>query len=142
MYGENAVAVVELFKNNPELLKSILDDQKALRNIWIDGMKKRTESKDSQEKYCPWGAFLGLCEQGEIDGIEAGSYSSSSEDNVNKEYALILVKLIAEKPEIRLNRNNLWKEFGKIIGKELSKNGQMDVVIALWNAGYLKKSHP
>jgi hypothetical protein len=85
----------------------------------------------SQKKGCPKSAFLGLCEEGLVNGFERGIYTTSK---LNKSYALRAVELlsangVAESPQA------LWLLV--MNGTQKAHNGQMDVVYSLWQAGLL-----
>ena len=87
----------------------------------------------SQRKGCPRDAFLGLCEEGLVKGIESGDYTRSQK---NKRYAVDAVAILQRHPSLAGNRNRLWS---KVLADEHKKhNSQMDVVIALWNAGLIQ----
>lgn len=84
-------------------------------------------SPAARKKSCPRGAFLGLCEEGLVQGIPAGSYKASRED---KAYAVRAVTLLTEGTEQR-STSALWRAVTN--GAEKTHNSQMDVVLALWN---------
>ena len=100
---------------------------------WLKGAKKVFPSSSAlQSKVCPKGAFLGLCIQGMIDGIPPGDYSKPSK---NGEYAIAAVEILkgnpflTSQPELLLN---------KAVGNTKTENGQMDVVIGLWEASLIR----
>lgn len=95
---------------------------------WESAMEKLyPTSSAARKKACPRGAFLGLCEEGLIQGIPAGSYKASWE---NKAYAVRAVSLLTEGTEHR-STSALWRAVTN--GAEKTHNNQMDVVLALWN---------
>ncbi len=55
-------------------------------------------SPSSQIKSCPKGAFLGLCEEGVVQGIESGTYTTSTD---NKRYALRGLALLKRRTSYR-----------------------------------------
>ncbi|ARV16641.1 DUF6979 family protein [Polaribacter sp. SA4-12] len=60
--------------------------------IWSRSAKEVfPNSKSSQEKSCPKGTFLGLCEDGLVKGIPKGNYTKSVK---NKEYALKAIEIL------------------------------------------------
>jgi hypothetical protein len=75
-------------------------------------------------------AFLGLCEQGLVKGIKRGIYLTNSESNLNKQYALIAVKILTNNATI--SRKQLWEEVKEHLNISKNHNSQMDVVIALF----------
>lgn len=83
-------------------------------------------SESARKKGCPRGAFLGLCEEGLVKGIQPGSYTSSTD---NKAYAVLAVALLADGSRT-WSVNELWRAVTK--ERETKHNSQMDVVLALW----------
>jgi hypothetical protein len=94
------------------------------------------DSVSSQKKGCPKGAYLGLCEEGLVKGIPAGSYTKSVH---NKKYALRAVSLLRSEPSLSGSVKNLWDRVQDIDGEGKAPNGQIDVVLALWQKGLLRK---
>lgn len=84
-------------------------------------------SPAARKKSCPRGAFLGLCEEGLVQGIPAGAYKASRED---KAYAVRAVTLLTEGTDQR-SVSALWRAVTN--GVEKTHNSQMNVVLALWN---------
>lgn len=122
-YSRAAVLAVEALKSG--LIADPVD-------AWRYATKKAFPSSDAlQNKGCPKGAFLGLCNEGMVNGIPAGSYAKQSK---NGDYAIAAVnflranRFLASQPEL------LWK---KVVGKTKSENSQMDVVIGLWEANLI-----
>ena len=91
------------------------------------------EDSSGQKKGCPRSAFLGLCEAGLVEGIPAGTYLQSQ---TNKGYTLAAYRLLKESSDWKENKMALWKQVLK--EEEKVHNGQLDVVIALREAGKLK----
>ncbi|SHO56980.1 DUF6979 family protein [Vibrio quintilis] len=90
------------------------------------------ECKASAEKGCPKSSFLGLAEEGLIQDIPGGNYTKSE---INKRYALELLRLLKQEPELVHHKSVLWK---KACGSDTKRhNGQRDVVIGLWCEGLL-----
>lgn len=105
---------------------------------WQTATEKIFNSTDSQSKPCPKNAFLGLCEAGFIKSIEPGSYFKRSKPNVNKLYAITAVKILKRTP--KLSRKELWKLVKQeLLIEKKPHNSQMDVVLALWDAGLIDK---
>jgi len=90
-------------------------------------------SVSSRIKGCPRDAFLGLCEDGLITGIPAGSYTRS---RLNKSYAMRAVSILRTHREFASDQYGLWHRVQD--GNSKAHNGQMDVVLALWRGGVLK----
>ena len=85
----------------------------------------------ARKKGTPRGAFLGLCEQGLVKGIPAGSYSATK---LNKDYAVRAAELLLGGMP-NPSRSMLWKAVVNDAATE--ENGQMDVVLALWKNGLI-----
>jgi len=101
---------------------------------WVEAVKDAGLSSSSQKKGCPKNTFLGLCEDGLIIGVKPGEYTKSKK---NKAYGVNAVTLLRKNPELANKQNELWR---KACGDPVkSHNSQMDVVVALWNAGLIKK---
>lgn len=88
----------------------------------------------SLDKGCPRGAFLGLCKRGAIDGVR-GFYELK--DTKNGDYACLAWQALKREPVLASNRGALWE---KVHADAVNENGQLDVVLALWNAGLLTGS--
>lgn len=54
-----------------------------------------TESRELRDKACPRGAFLGLCEEGLVEGVASGHYHRGYK--INK-YALRAVEVLRNEP--------------------------------------------
>lgn len=89
------------------------------------------KQKASRDKGCPKCTFLGLADHGLIRGVAAGSYTSSQD---NKRYAMSAVNQIRANPTLVNDKKKLW---GIVSGGRKQHNGQLDVVIELWNNGDL-----
>jgi hypothetical protein len=87
----------------------------------------------SQEKGCPKGAFLGLCQEGFVKGIGRGEYTNSQH---NRGYAVRAVQLLRENPALSHDINLLWSSV--LGGEEKVHNHQMDVVLSLWAEGLIE----
>ncbi len=99
----------------------------------LDAWKKSTKktfpgSTDLQKKGCPKGAFLGLCNEGLIKDIAAGTYDRPSK---NGTYAVDAVAILKKNRFLSTQPEMLWK---KVAGNTKVQNNQMDVVVGLWDA--------
>lgn len=99
--------------------------QQAVKVVFPDNASMRAKS-------CPKSTFLGLCEEGLVSGIPSGKYTRSQ---MNKAYALRAVGFLQANPSLASDPLALW---GKVMAEEAKvPNGQMEVVVALWRAGFL-----
>jgi hypothetical protein len=120
-YGKAAVMAVRYCQSGKA------DDPKA---AWVAAVLVVFPTSESQRnKGCPRGAFLGLCEEGLIEGIPPGKYTRSK---LNKHYAVRAVRLIRANPALAGDAKKLWRRV--VNRKTFRPNGQMDVALALWNA--------
>lgn len=129
VYGKTAIAAVAVYDrlNKPDP-----------RECWEDSITQFTNSKDSQKKGCPRSAFLGLCQDGYVKGIPKRNYLSS--DSPNKDYAKIAAELVLKEPDRKYSRAVLWRNATENYPDAAkNQNGQMDVVLALKEAGLLQK---
>ena len=85
-----------------------------------------------QEKGCPKGAFLGLCQVGLVRGIRPGDYTKSKE---NSGYAIKAVKLLENNPSLLNDEKSLWAQV--VNGADKAPNSQMEVVLSLWTEGLI-----
>ena len=123
-YGLSATDAANLLKKKCDL--SPVD-------AWNIATKRMFPGKESaQQKGCPRGAFLGLCETGKITGVKPGNYTRSIK---NKEYALRALVLLESDPQ-QTPISTMEADF--------EKDHTMDkwiVVVALFNEGvYLASS--
>ncbi|MEK5407682.1 hypothetical protein MKX36_17305 [Paenibacillus sp. FSL W8-0439] len=88
-----------------------------------------------QKKGCPKNAFLGLCEEGCIEGIPKGLYNTRRKSK-NKDYAIKAVKLIKVQPNLLEDIKELWNKVTNNSG--ISHNHQMDVVKAVYKKNYIQ----
>jgi hypothetical protein len=91
------------------------------------------DSQSNQEKGCPKSTFLGLASAGYLLGVQPAPYTTSID---NKRYAIEAVRQLLGHPRLAEQPDDLWRRV--TAGKTVRHNGQMSVVIALWNAGYIK----
>lgn len=94
--------------------------------------------KMNVEKSCPLSTFLGLCEEGLVDGVPRGCYTKSTD---NKEYGIRAVRLLEENAELaNCTAGLLWKHVmdDMSIGSK-APNSQMDIVLALWRHGLIQR---
>ena len=122
-YGDVAVGATELARGGLQPSEAW---EEATRTIF-------PHSQSLQDKGCPRGAFLGLCEDGRVAGVPAGTYTRSRD---NKGYALRAVELLAAEPGLAdAGPKALWERV--MDGQPKAYNSQMDVVLALWQRGLL-----
>ena len=95
-------------------------------------------SKESQKKSCPRNAFLGLCSSGKVKGIPKDKYTSSS---LNKQYAMEALYILSVNPHSSFSAAEMWRYVLADLGANKNKrlNGQMQVVLALWENDFLIK---
>jgi len=124
LYGEAALKAVGILKCDPS---------KTPPQAWKLAIGVVTKSEASRKKGCPRNAFLGLCEEGYLEGIPQGNYTNSKE---NKCYALQAVEQLRRHPELANSPAALWNRIEKTAENH---QGQMHVVIALWEEGLINR---
>lgn len=123
-YGLAAVAATNLIAEG-----SVSDVCKA----WERAVSQQFPGRvPAQRKGCPRAAYLGLCAEGFVRGIERGNYTRSV---LNKRYAVDAVKLLRSDPSLAKNTQTLWRRV--VNGASKVENSQIDVVIALWERGLI-----
>ena len=92
-------------------------------------------SDSSQKKSCPRNAFLGLAGLGNITNLNQGNYTRSVD---NKRYAETAVRILKANASKTFSAKELWEEVQKVLCITKKHNGQMDVVLALWENDLIK----
>lgn len=126
-YGETAIRAVALLG-----AEECDDPRKAWDKVAAEVFRGR---ESSRKKGCPKDAFLGLCEEGMVKGVPAGSYTRSTK---NKWYAVRAIEILEKRPELARDTKRLWAMV--VEGNPIKHNGQMDVVVSLWNVGFDRKA--
>ena len=122
-YGSVAILAVKRAQNGVDPVRA-----------WEESTEKVFPSQPaSRDKGCPKCAFLGLAGDDLILGVPPGNYTTSSS---NKKYAVEAVKLLRISPSLEKNKEELWSRVTH--NQPKAHNQQMDVVLALWNAGYIR----
>lgn len=116
-----------------ELQKMKKEKQKEtnLVNLWKEKCRKNELKEASIKKVCPRLAFIGLCENDLIKGV---AVKNNYKESLNKDYAVKAVEIL-KKEDKQYRTRELWEVIGNI---EKKHNGQMDVVLALWEKGMIK----
>ena len=103
--------------------------EEATRRVYPD-------STSLQDKSCPRGAYLGLCEAGLVAHIPVGTYTKSRN---NKGYAIRAVELLISQPTLAdAGSKALWELV--MNGQTIAHNAQMDVVLTLWRNDLIVRS--
>ncbi len=123
-YGQAAIEAAKLASS-----KNGLDPINAWQKVTVKLFGKGTPS---QLKSCPRGAFLGLCSDGLLKNLSSGDYTRSKK---NKQYAIDAITILRKNPSLVSDKLGLWNEVVK--GSSKKHNEQMDVIIALWNNGFI-----
>jgi len=91
-----------------------------------------------QKMGSPKGAFLGLCEEGLVVGVPAVPPGTYTKSRKNKGYAVAAVNILQRTATpSSLHPDALWLDV--LGGVWIKANGQMDVVLGLWNAGLIRR---
>jgi hypothetical protein len=122
-YGKAAVKAVTICKT---------DRIPSVPKAWIDAICEFTDATSSQRKPCPMETFIGLCLAGLVKDVEKGVTRFCK----NKDYGIQAVKVLKNNPDLAKSTTALWNA---IDNNGENHNSQMDVVIALWNAGLINQ---
>lgn len=126
-YAKIAIEVaIELQNMKKEEQKKI-----DLGDLWKEKCKENEFKEASIKKGCPRLAFIGLCENNLIKDIEV---KNSNKDSLNKNYAVEAVKVL-KNDKRNYTSKELWEEIGN---KDKKHNGQMSIVLALWEKGMIE----
>jgi len=126
-YGTAAIEAVRLYSRG-----LVASPREAWEQATIKAFGLGTPS---QCKSCPRDAFLGLCEEGLVKGVEPGDYTRSRK---NKRYAVDAVAILEQHPSLSSSPSGLWSAV--LEGESKKHNSQMDVVTSLWNKGLIRRS--
>lgn len=126
-YVKVAIEVAE------ELQSMKKEEQKKidLGDLWKEKCKKNEFREATIKKGCPRLAFIGLCENNLIKGIEI---KNSDKESLNKNYAVEAVKVLKNNKK-NYTSKELWEEIGN---KDKKHNSQMNIVLALWEKGMIE----
>lgn len=93
---------------------------------------KAIKELQAYDEGCPRCAFIGLCEEGMVKGIEPGNYGLR-EPNKNKIYAIAAAKLVlsGHEPDHRA----IWQ---KVTGADIRAHDQVHIVLALYDNDLLQ----
>jgi hypothetical protein len=119
IYGRAAVLAKQL----------VMTSARSPEDAWEQAIAQATRSQSSREKPCPRNAFLGICGADLIDGV-SGNRCRSHAGSKNGRYAIAAWKLLQVDPGLKNDKKTLW---GRLEGVIVRENGQMDVVVSLWN---------
>jgi len=127
-YGEVALLALVLLRRAPS---------SSPRDAWRAAAARIFPDKPaSREKGCPKAAFLGLCEDGLVVGVRSQPCGAGT---MNKSYAIESVRLLLREPSLAGDGpGKLWRRVMR--GRKKQPNGQMDVVLALWERSLIAGS--
>jgi hypothetical protein len=125
-YGEVATIAVSLMAQDGAL---------APRDAWREGATRVFPDKPAaRDKGCPKDSFLALCEIGILEHTERGTYTRSVK---NKGYVTRALAALRSEPQLADDPKRLWSIATD--GAGVRPNEQMDVLIALWRHGLVRK---
>lgn len=122
-YGRAAVKATELLTAGKH---------ESPEDAWNEAIKCFTQSWNSQQKGCPKGAYLGLCKAGLVKGV--APEGSADDINMNGVYVIKIVLAIKANPKLA---NATQAELWKYAETDAGENGQVGVVLALWENGLI-----
>ncbi|MBD2597057.1 hypothetical protein H6G74_22400 [Nostoc spongiaeforme FACHB-130] len=122
-YGINAIEATKLLNSG----------YKSAEQAWRKSAEILISKESSREKPCPRSAFLGLCAAGLVVGVSPNTVKLM--DSKNGNYAVKAVELLVANHNLaRQGKTKLWKQVMSELKENPNKkqNGQMDVVMTLW----------
>jgi hypothetical protein len=138
IHAEVAIKVVINILQNRNIFNQLFVNKNQTLNDYSDKIASQVPkySKATKTKECPKETFLALCETGAVLGIPPGIYCRSED---NRKYALTALTILRKNCNYHYSPTELWQEVCQQLGI-LSKehNQQMDIVLALWNEGFLR----
>jgi len=143
IHAKIAVEVVRRFLQDRNVFEQTVGKKelnKTLSEYWDEVaeeiIKQSGYSETTIKKGCPKKTFLSLCEAGVVLGIPPGIYCESDE---NRKYALTALVVLRTNCNRHYFSEELWQEVLKQLGiSQKRHNQQMDVVLVLWNEGFLR----
>ncbi|MBD2497705.1 DUF6979 family protein [Nostoc sp. FACHB-280] len=121
-FGINAIEATKLLKSG----------YKSAEQAWYESAETYI-SEPSRDKDCPRIAFLGLCAAGLVVGVSPNTVKLI--DSKNGNYAVKAVELLVANHNLaRQGKTKLWELVMSELKENWNKaqNGQMDVVMTLW----------
>ena len=91
-----------------------------VKSAWKKAAEEIISSPSSRAKGCPRGAFLGLY---------------TPDYGLNASYAKHALEILRANPKKSYTADELWSAIGN---RGKTHNQQMDVVLSLWNKGYIQ----
>ncbi|MCG8618297.1 MAG: hypothetical protein MI802_18940 [Desulfobacterales bacterium] len=119
-YGDAAVKAVCLLEKDSKLNPE---------GAWKNAMKEVSDSESSINKGCPKTTFLSLCQEGFIKNVHCNE-KKYTYSNSNYRYTMNAVKMLLADEKYLENRPELWQL--ATAPDIIFNNGQMDVLITLW----------
>lgn len=126
-YAKVAIEVAEELQS----MKKEKQEEINLGDLWKEKCEENEFKEASIKKVCPRLAFIGLCENNLIKGIEI---KNSDKESLNKNYAVEAVKVL-KNDKRNYTSKELWEEIGN---KDKKHNSQMNIVLVLWEKEMIK----
>lgn len=126
-YGEVAYNAIGKLRNIE------VSNKKVIISTWKEECKQLGMTCSIQDKTCPRTSFIELCEAGLIKDLKV-NYLRDEAYSIR--YAIEAVNILKTNSK-KVDEKMLWKEVMKKVGKDISSNYQMDVVLNLWKKGMI-----
>lgn len=128
-YGKVAVLTYNKIKN-----QNITLEEKDITNLWKETCRELELTESTTNKGCPKNAFIGVLRLLPLN-INWKDKEIKKESNIC--YSQKAIEILKNNKNKEYSNKELWKEVLKELNIESKKhNGQMDVVLALWD--YIK----
>ena len=117
---------------------NIINDQNlSPEKAWSEAISKYTKSKETRNKQCPKHVFVDLYYHKKLK-LDKPIHDKQGL-TLNGRYALKAIELLIKEPSLAKKKNELWKRTMLELKEDPNKaqNGQMDIVIALYDNNLL-----
>lgn len=139
-YGQYGDIAIEATNRYPQICcpeaswQAVAEDIIGSRKKYRHLTPAQIKDLSSVKKGCPRSAYLGLCQEGMVEGVPGEAYTSSPD---NAPHAVAAARLLLEEPKLASQTPvDLWSTVTDRLGiPHTSHQGQMDVLLALWGAG-------
>ena len=122
-------------------VKIINDQNLSPEEAWFEAISKYTKSYETRIKQCPKHVFVDLYYHNKLK-LDRPIHHVKQDLTNNGRYALKAIELLINEPPLSKSKNELWKRTMLELKEDPNKaqNGQMDIVIALYDNKLLRLS--
>ena len=119
-------------------VKIINDKNLSPEEAWFEAISEYTNSYETRIKKCPKHAFVDLYYHNKLK-LDRPIHHVRQDLTINGRYALKAIELLIKDPLLSHNKNELWTRTMLELKEHpnKTKNGQIDIVIALFDNNLL-----